>query len=85
MINLLGVDIDTVATQLLLPVLNGTGFFVDSEPMNVDEFSTDVCPLGAGGFFRGDLFFLNNLDSRLSHSGQSAHHSTRDMHCPCGT
>lgn len=59
MINLSGIDIDTVARQLLLPVFNGTRFFVDSEPMNVDEFSTDACPLRAKGFFRGDLFYLH--------------------------
>ena len=27
--------------------------------MDVDEFSTHACPLGAGGFLRGDWFYLN--------------------------
>ena len=42
-----------------LSVFNGTRFFVDSEPMDVDTFSTDACPLGAGGFLRGDWLYLN--------------------------
>ena len=42
-----------------LSVFNGTCFFVESEPIDSDEFSTDACPLGAGGFLHGDWFYLN--------------------------
>lgn len=42
-----------------LSVFNGTRFFVESEPIDSAEFSTDACPLGAGGFLRGNWFYLN--------------------------
>ncbi|KAK3739566.1 hypothetical protein QZH41_006376 [Actinostola sp. cb2023] len=29
------------------------------EPVQLDEFSTDACPVGGGGFFRGDWFYIN--------------------------
>ena len=32
-----------------LGVLNGKTFFVDSEPVPMEEFSTDACPIGGGG------------------------------------
>ena len=38
---------------------NGTRFFVDSEPLDVAEFSKDACPLSAGGYVRGDWFYLH--------------------------
>ena len=40
-------------------VFDGTCFFVESEPVDSDEFSTDECPLSAGGFLHGDWFYLN--------------------------
>ena len=36
-----------------LSVFNGNTFFVDSEPVSSNEFSTDACPIGGGGFFSG--------------------------------
>ena len=42
-----------------LSVFNGKTFFVDSDPVASEEFSTDACPIGGGGFFRGDWFYLN--------------------------
>ncbi|KAL9975581.1 hypothetical protein ACROYT_G012757 [Oculina patagonica] len=42
-----------------LSVFNGKTFFVDSEPVSTEEFSTDACPIGGGGFFRGDWFYVN--------------------------
>lgn len=42
-----------------LGVFNGKTFFVESEPVQLDEFSTDACPVGGGGFFRGDWFYIN--------------------------
>ena len=38
---------------------NGKAFFVESEPIPLDEFSTDACPSGGGGYFRGDWFYVN--------------------------
>ena len=37
----------------------GKTFFVDSEPVPNEEFSTDACPIGGGGFFQGDWFYVN--------------------------
>ena len=42
-----------------LGVFNGKTFFVDSEPVPTKEFSTDACPIGGGGFFQGDWFYVN--------------------------
>ena len=42
-----------------LGVFNGKTFFVDSEPVPTEEFSTDACPIGRGGFFQGDWFYVN--------------------------
>ena len=42
-----------------LSVFNGKTFFVESEPVALEEFSTDACPIGGGGFFRGDWFYIN--------------------------
>ncbi|XP_022808832.1 uncharacterized protein LOC111345815 [Stylophora pistillata] len=42
-----------------LDVFNGKTFFVDSEPVPTAEFSTDACPIGGGGFFQGDWFYVN--------------------------
>ena len=42
-----------------LGVFNGKTFFVDSEPVPTEEFSTDACPIGGGGFFQGDWFYVN--------------------------
>ena len=42
-----------------LGVFNGKTFFVDSEPVPNEEFSTDACPIGGGGFFQGDWFYIN--------------------------
>ena len=42
-----------------LGVFNGNTFFVDSEPVPTEEFSTDACPIGGGGFFQGDWFYVN--------------------------
>ena len=42
-----------------LNVFNGNTFLVDSEPVSSDKFSTDACPIGGGGFFRGDWFYTN--------------------------
>ena len=41
-----------------LGVFNGKTFFVDSEPVPTEEFSTDACPIGGGGFFQGDWFYV---------------------------
>ncbi|KAK3746307.1 hypothetical protein QZH41_015390, partial [Actinostola sp. cb2023] len=38
-----------------LGVFNGKTFFVESEPVQLDEFSTDACPVGGGG----DWFYIN--------------------------
>jgi len=37
-----------------LSVFNGTCFFVQYEPVDSDESSTDACLLGVGGFLHGD-------------------------------
>jgi len=37
-----------------LRVFNGKAFFVDSQPVPTEEFSTDTCPIGGGGFFFGE-------------------------------
>ena len=42
-----------------LSVFNGKTFFVDSAPVASEEFATDACPVGGGGFFRGDWFYRN--------------------------
>ena len=42
-----------------LSVFYGKTFFVESEPVASEEFSTDACPIGGGGFFRGDWFYIN--------------------------
>ena len=42
-----------------LDAFNGKTFFVDSEPVPTEEFSTDACPIGGGGFFQGDWFYVN--------------------------
>ena len=42
-----------------LSVFNGVSFFVNSEPVGSEEFSTDACPIGGGGFFQGDWFYIN--------------------------
>ena len=38
---------------------NGTTFFTASEPMTPMEFSTDACPVGGGGHFGDDWFYVN--------------------------
>ena len=42
-----------------LRVFNGKTFFIDSAPVSFEEFSTDACPIGGGGFFQGDWFYTN--------------------------
>ena len=42
-----------------LSVFNGKAFFVASTPTALEEFSTDACPIGGGGFFQGDWFYTN--------------------------
>ena len=42
-----------------LGVFNGKTFCVDSEQVPTEEFSTDACPIGGGGFFQGDWFCVN--------------------------
>lgn len=42
-----------------LGILNGKTFFVDSEPVPTEEFSTDACPVGGGRFFKSDWFYVN--------------------------
>ncbi|XP_078368365.1 uncharacterized protein LOC144652227 [Oculina patagonica] len=42
-----------------LSVFNGKTFFIDSAPVSFEEFSTDACPIGGGGFFQGDWFYTN--------------------------
>ena len=54
-----------------LGVLNGKTFFVDSEPVPMEEFSTDACPIGGGGFFQGDWFYVNWA---LNHPGLANAH-----------
>ena len=43
----------------LLGVFNGKTFFIASEPVPTEEFSTDACPIGRGGFFQGDWSYVN--------------------------
>ena len=38
---------------------NGKTFFVDSELVPTEEFSTDVYLIGGGEFFQGDWFYVN--------------------------
>ena len=45
--------------NFLSSVFNGKAFFVDSTPTALEEFSTDACPIGGGGFFQGDWFYTN--------------------------
>ena len=42
-----------------LSVFNGKTFFVDSELVASEQFSTDACPIGGGGSFHRDWFYLN--------------------------
>ena len=42
-----------------LSVFNGKAFFFASTPTALEEFSTDACPTGGGGFFQGDWFYTN--------------------------
>ena len=42
-----------------LRVFNAKTFFIDSAPVSFEEFSTDACPIGGGGFFQGDWFYTN--------------------------
>ena len=43
-----------IRRELISSVFNGKAFFVDSTPTALEEFSTDACPIGGGGFFQGD-------------------------------
>ena len=42
-----------------LSVFNGKAFFVASTPTALEEFSTNACPIGGGGFFQGDWFYTH--------------------------
>ena len=66
-----------------LSVFNGTRFFVDSEPMDVDEFSTEACALGAGGSLRGDCSIsIGQSTVKLWLKPTSIY---KRLTCPCGT
>ena len=42
-----------------LGIFNGKTFFVDSELVPTEEFSTDACLIGRGGFFCGHWFYIH--------------------------
>lgn len=42
-----------------LGVFNGETFFVTSELVPTEEFSSNACPIDRGGFFQGDCFYVN--------------------------
>jgi len=55
--------IDTVDSRRaeFLDLINGETFFFDSEPVSLEEFSTDTCLIG-GGFFCGLGPVLHQLE-----------------------
>ena len=42
-----------------LASFNGVTFFVDSELIHSEEFSTDACPVGGDSSFQGDWFYTD--------------------------